>query len=384
MPHSDRLRGYRRGLLLGFTMSEVMLLLVFALLLSLGVVIKNLTTEQQEAGIELEECRRAVDEFSACPQALAEVERAVMGNIGNDFDEWFTELRLVADKAKKWDRVSGAVTGLADENDLDEWASELQLVTDKAEKWDDLSAAMPSLADETDPEDWAAELQIVSDKAEKWDDLSGAMPGLADKTDPEDWAAELQIVSDKAKKWDDLSAAVPDLAEDADVVNQLMTFLTLVADETGQQERTAQCSQDLEQCNQKQADAEKQVAYWMEKAKAVAGRGGLDYPPCWPATGGKPEYIFEIVILDGGLEVRDIAPEDRRKDLDRFGLDPALYGTRQSAAVFEARTRSVAEHGKLGNCRHFVRIIDRATTKEAYKAQLQAIERHFYKFESTL
>lgn len=280
--HRDRRRGYRRGLLLGFTMSEVMLLLVLALLLSLGVVIKKLAADVQQARADLESSKEAADRGRKCAESLMEVERTLVGSTGNKFDEWFSELRLVTEKAKKWDRVANAVPGLADD------------------------------------------------------------PGS---------------------------------------IEQLAACVTPDGKETDEGTSTDPCPQDLEQCRQKQADAEKQVAHWMERARAYAGRGGLDYPPCWPDEAGKPIYLFEIVIHDGGLSVRDIAPEERRKEMEGFALGAELSGALQSAAVFESRTRVIAEHGRQANCRHFVRVIDRTTTKDAYKTQLRAIERHFYKFE---
>lgn len=271
----DPQRRYRQGLLLGFTLSEVMILLVAALLLSLGVGIGKVAQDLRKFRKEAEECQTALNVVPDCPQQLAEVRRVLNGSAG-EIDDLFNELRLVTERAEKWKKVAAALPGLSE-----------------AEVANKVGRLKPSPRSEDGP----------------------------------DYAAKLAA------------------------------------------------------CEQRLTDTEKQATYWMEKAKTIAGRGGLDYPPCWRDTRDSIVYLFDIQIGDEGLNVRDIVPDDRRPDIEKFALEPGLFTERQSAAEFERRTRSIAADAKQNNCRHYVRVYDRTTTKEAYKSQLRAIERHFYKLE---
>lgn len=98
--------------------------------------------------------------------------------------------------------------------------------------------------------------------------------------------------------------------------------------------------------------------------------GGTGFPIC----GGKGNFLADIELHDNGLFVNQ---------LRHIG----------NISQFENRTYNLREFSFLANkylkssmdnkpeCRFQVRLIDRSTDKEIYKAQIKAIENNFYKIE---
>ena len=86
---------------------------------------------------------------------------------------------------------------------------------------------------------------------------------------------------------------------------------------------------------------------------------------------------------DDSVTVEQGWPEHREADVDRIDGARTLLGDKLSLEEFQRRASSVLEWSKLQEpeCRHYVRILDRASTK-AYKENRLVVEDYFYKHEA--
>lgn len=164
----------------------------------------------------------------------------------------------------------------------------------------------------------------------------------------------------------------------ADVSERKLEHLQATPDEKTAAEAIAQCEEDLEDCGEERVKLQGQMAN-------LTGRGGIDYPPCWPdptSPRGRPEYIYNIFISDDEVSVEPGWPLHRTDDVDEIPGARALAAASLTLQEFSARAEPVLEWSKRQNpeCRHYVRIYDRAETK-AYKDNRLQVEEFFYKYE---
>ena len=110
---------------------------------------------------------------------------------------------------------------------------------------------------------------------------------------------------------------------------------------------------------------------------------GLDHPPCWPDAAGRPEYAYEVEIMNDLVSVRQVWPPHRAAQAAEIPGMLALPGANLSYDEFIRRSIPVFNWSARRDpeCRHFVRIVDRVDGgKEPYKEALLTVERFFYKF----
>ena len=111
---------------------------------------------------------------------------------------------------------------------------------------------------------------------------------------------------------------------------------------------------------------------------------GTEKPSCWadPDT-GKVEYIFDIRLTGRGLVIRDRASPQRAEDRKQLPIAAIPFETELSQRAFLAATEPLFAWGEKENCRFFVRAFDGtgATEKGLYKALMRTVEGHFYKLE---
>ncbi len=120
---------------------------------------------------------------------------------------------------------------------------------------------------------------------------------------------------------------------------------------------------------------------WMKQR--LDARGGRDYPPCWvePDT-GKPRYLLTITIQESGLRVEPAWSPERNADAARLpGIENLAGAGTLSLAAFQARTRLLEADSRKNNCRHYVRLINRAKNLDTFNRYRYAVEEFFYKFE---
>lgn len=106
---------------------------------------------------------------------------------------------------------------------------------------------------------------------------------------------------------------------------------------------------------------------------------GLDHPPCWADEDGNIQFVYQVTIHEDHLLIDRAWPDVLQSRVDGMPfITEALgqYGTRRA---FWAATKLLYQDSVAKECRHFVRIVDEADSKDSFKSYLIAIERHFYK-----
>jgi hypothetical protein len=116
------------------------------------------------------------------------------------------------------------------------------------------------------------------------------------------------------------------------------------------------------------------------------GRGGRDFPPCWANESGQIEYIYRVVVEEQVLSVEAAWPEQRADDVRTIPGAREAVGRSLSIEEFRNRVAPVLRWSKQRDpeCRHFVILIDRAKTKDAFKEKRFTVEAYFYKYEARL
>ncbi len=108
---------------------------------------------------------------------------------------------------------------------------------------------------------------------------------------------------------------------------------------------------------------------------------GLVYPPCWADVNtGAIEYIYNVIINENSIIVTRAWPDSREELVLRTPHIMNALGEYNINSEFLEMTRALFVDSKENKCRHFVRIIDEAISKDAFKKQLLTIEHHFYKY----
>jgi hypothetical protein len=107
--------------------------------------------------------------------------------------------------------------------------------------------------------------------------------------------------------------------------------------------------------------------------------GGRDLPPCWAARNtGKIEYLFDVTILDEGLEFKSAAPPYRAQEYTALPNIDALTNGPIQLGRFKTLAGPILKLSDDKQCRHYVIITDRS--QNAYKEATLTIEEYFYKF----
>jgi|TARA_R100001440_G_scaffold8811_2_gene16652 hypothetical protein len=114
--------------------------------------------------------------------------------------------------------------------------------------------------------------------------------------------------------------------------------------------------------------------------KLNAVGNGLDHPPCWadPNT-GEIQFVYEVTIAESEIKVAKSWPETRAKEVGSKPFIAEGLGAYSEPKDFWIATRSLYESSIDAECRHFVKVYDKASSKDAFKRYLLTIERHFYK-----
>lgn len=322
-------RSYRKGLLLGFTLSEIAILLIFVLLLAMGTVFSK----------EHADSERRIEALS---QALAQANATVL--------EQEARNRALKEREQAVELVRQKLAEAGGE--------------ERANRFDDVFNELVLAAkDREQAKAQEAEVKALREKARMLEDVAEAAR-LAAGEPPERGAESLHRIVVMLRSLKDLRERLEQLTalEGPEAARQVREMLKR------EQEYTSKLSTMQARIKSLQGDIRSQ------------GKGA-SYPPCWisPMT-GKAEYLFDVVITDAGVRVRDGAPPHRAEEKRRLPLATVHYGEMQKVEQFLASTQALAAACERENCRHYVRLYDETSTKSAFKSQMLAIETQFYKF----
>ena len=142
-------------------------------------------------------------------------------------------------------------------------------------------------------------------------------------------------------------------------------------------------------------DKESEIAKLMdklkdyEKAKELLAyyeeRYGNDKPPCWKKAGtvAKPEYLFDAIINDSGIILKNTNSRYPHRVIDRknLPLGEVTEDIALNAQQFLNQTKAVFVLNKE-TCRHYLLVKDLSgNNKNHFKKYLSSIEDRFYKYE---
>ena len=142
-------------------------------------------------------------------------------------------------------------------------------------------------------------------------------------------------------------------------------------------------------------DKESEIAKLMdklkdyEKAKELLAyyeeRYGNDKPPCWKKAGtvAKPEYLFDAIINDSGIILKNTNSRYPHRIIDRknLPLGEVTEDIALNAQQFLNQTKAVFVLNKE-TCRHYLLVKDLSgNNKNHFKKYLSSIEDRFYKYE---
>lgn len=343
--------GYRRGLVLGLTMAEIVLLLLFSLLLALAAMFLQEHDKFEEAVTESELLREQLDnQEQRINQLMAELER-------DDLGQMKKELVALKDIERKIEYILQRFQG---EGSVADKVSQLVERLSKADKVADaLSAAGLPLT----PEELAKELAR----------LEGAQQALAEADEK---------VRDLTNQLNDTKEAFRDLEKSSKDAKELLAKHKKLTEELEKARKDLKTAEaEASRAEKSLQQREGQLAN-MRNTLERYGRG-TEKPACWAdEETGKTKYIYDIELSDEGLAVHlaETPPWASARDLP---VRDVTFKRVLSPNKFMEETKPIYDWSEANECRFFVRAYDLtgATKKQLYKRHMRFLEGRFYKYE---
>jgi hypothetical protein len=347
---------HRRGLVLGLTLAEILILLLFMLLLALGVRIKTLNGRLHEVQATNVSLEATIGEFAPL---LAEFK--FRGAIeSNTIQEIVLRLKKVRELEQSVRDLQARNAELGQKMVLFN-----ALGTNALEKIKGFEDALAGVAriDPSDPPGMLKQAVGViqhagnsdSDMVENVSVLERAVTRAA-AIDPQNPPAVLE------KSLKVLEQLGPDTKPE-----ELKGLIELAS--AGSQ--SAKTIADLR---------EESDRFRRARDNLMLGGRGLMFPSCWTTEKGETEYIFDVSIRDTGVLVKDASPAYRRsqeswKYLDDFSRDTEIPETK-----FRSATARLDKWSREKECRFVVTMRDETgrTSKVRYKNLRTLVEQHFY------
>lgn len=313
---------YRRGLVLGFTVAETMLLILFALMLALGFVLLKRDRELRALTGQIAALREK-EQFLA---AKVEVFQAI--DESRPTDQFFHELvRARALQAS----VAARAAALA----------EREKALAKREAVIDAVKGSPD-----------ARRRVVELAA-----LGARVQSEIDRLPAGEVKADAFALAPEGIALAQASRAAGDTAGEA-------------------RQRLADASKGARD----NATLKGQIVTLRHDLAGV-GRGG-DFPPCWVTAGGQIQFLLRVTLNGGdSLSVADVTPAERLADRRALPLGPSLFAGPVSRRAFLADTQALYDGSRAKGCRYYAAVADRTgrAQKDLFKALLFTVEAHFYK-----
>ena len=361
-------RAYRRGLILGLTMAESVILIIFALLLALAAFLirKDQAIEQMRGQIA-----DATADQQRCAAALAEARALLEHSRQRIADATADQQRCVAAlaEARALQEKMAAIQALTQgANNFDEMFKELVLMQRQAQRTAELEKQVVVLIEKQQALEKAVQRvetapvggQTLADLVERailWEQLAKSLP----QSDSPAMLRELeQRLAALMKLEAALTAAVPG-AEPAEAVRSI--------------------TDELQASRAQMTNLQGQMANLRRRLEG-AGKG-TEKPACWATPDGRPEYIFDVALQSGGVTVRDNALSHRAEEQRQLPLGSFGFNREVSLNQFRAAAQPLREWSRQHECMFFVRIQDQTgpSQKAVYKQKLRTVGEYFYYYE---
>ena len=341
---SQRRNSFPRGLVLGLTMAETAILIIFVLLLALTALLGREADRRRDAEQKLtqfQEIRSVLVERGIEPEGVLETIRNHATD-RTDADNWRELVRRMAGPAT-------SPTPEAIASRLDEAAEAL-----------DLHGALDDILEEAGVESTPEGLRELAEITQ-----AGLAADLTAK-DMRDAIASHRALQDSLREHGEETTprAVQNLVADA------QRWRELIGD--------AQ-DHDVERASQRIERLQAQV----ERLRTqVRGGGGTDHPSCWYDADGTVAYLFDVALMEAGFVLQPARAPQHEQERATLPTASIRTGQRLSPTRFQEQTREVFEWSVANECRFFVRAFDLTAPdqKEVYKDRMRTLESRFYKY----
>ena len=387
----DQEYGYRRGLVLGLTMAEIAILIIFVLLLALGYLLRDQLNTLEPKAQNYERISSAAN--SNDPDIIIK-QILYTGNLESRLAIAKKQL-LEFREIEKLVEINDA--GTNSKQTLPEFVRELVLTRDELvrqgitpttnavrRKLDSLKALNENLESmlRQNANNHSDEIQSQTEEIEKLKEkVSGqaremeAISELLDETIETKRQLESSVDQSNAELIQEnknLRLANENLKRESfRQKSNLMRSLTMLDDKLREEKNT---NENL-----------RESLAGLQRQEQSDGRG-RDHPPCWSiVVDGKSraEYIFDMALTHRGLIIRDRVLPHRESDRTVLPLAEIEFGSELPPAKFIKVTNPLFRWSVERECRFYVRVFDKTgpTDKVQYKYHMQSLEQHFYKFE---
>lgn len=368
---------FPRGVVLGLTMAEVVLLVIFVLLLALAALLEREMDAKKQAENDAEEAK---EELALLVVRVEEYERFIEARrLSREFAEFVPGANERGDgyltsveQARNWKELVRHAGPWAEESP-DELLSDLidTLERDEASR---TAATDADLSPETMAEaaEVIAEASAVGITSEELLEAARrvAEAAVSDALTPEE-IAEAARIADTARD----ALRERGLEPTPDAVEELFRDAERWRERAGQ-------SLDRMAADLERAEAQVERLRAQARSHSGPGRGGMDHPSCRYRDGSRVAYLFDIGLVESGYLVRpaEIASDPAERaalPLDRVRLDRTL---RESE--FLEQTQALFDWSREEECRFFVRVFDHTPPdqKARYKELMRTLEGRFYKY----
>lgn len=332
---TERGRTFPRGLVLGLTMAEIVILIIFVLLLALAALLAREADRRQAAERELVRFEQVDELFKeeALPEDPAALRAALRERVNEhrDADSWRELVREIETTFPEpsareiVNRIHESAIGRMSPAEAEELL-EAHREVERADAHAELEQAMEAAGVEATP----GELREMADAMK-----AAARRGMS--------PAE---VREAIESRDETEASGVDPAVLAEQLSR----------------------------------AQERIERLEVQASALVG-GGSDHPSCWYDRDGTVAYLFDVALLPRGFVVDLARAPQHEAERALLPLDLVQTGSVVTQAQFLRQTRPVYEWSVERGCRFFVRVFDltAADQKDLYKRRMAALESRFYK-----
>lgn len=325
---------YRRGLVLGFTLAEIITLIIFCLLLALTA---RLLKEKRQIDILATENAQQAAELNLLQARLEEYKKTFRNP--SQIDDLFKELVLLRREAQQVAMLQTQVASLSE----------------KAQQWDLIQKA---IADGLPPD---ASPQQAVERLMQDAQLAAAIRDAMEAAGLDPSLSEIREIAETLKQSvQEAVEANPGLSPSESIKQAVSSRDSLIA---------------------KVSDLQGQNKNLRDKLERIGP--GLEMPPCWAnRESGKPEYIFDVALTSTGFIVRDRTPPHRMTQRTELPVN-MTFDQEITSTQFLAEAYPLYQWSVQSQCRFFVRAFDQTGSgeKREYKLMMRRLETRFYKLE---
>ena len=429
-------RAFPRGLVLGFTMAEIAILIIFVLLLVLAAMLARESDRREEAESKHEEAQSELERYAEVREIFEEEELPQDPTVLRSYlververhhaaDNWRVLVRELEETApgpsaqQLLERIQRSEVGTMSPAEVEELLA-AQRAVEQADAHAELERALqeagvsPSTGE---IRDMAAAMRAADEQGLTPVEVREAIENRAawgeavDETGRSAEPKEMRDLLDAVRAATEQGLSPEQVANAVEAQQELAEALNSEGDEATEEainevvhdarrwremggEEVSTLTDRLEEAIDERDREREEVERLQDHIRSLGS--GTDHPSCWYLDDGiTTAYLFDVALTSLGLVV-DFAATSQdvvSASGDRLGTAEEARASLPIGSVqrqqvlrpeqFLRQTRGLHEWSKERDpeCRFFVRVFDRtaASQKQLYKDQLETVEQPFYK-----